>query len=501
MVSRALVGRDAELDRIRSFLDDVPGGARVLLLSGPAGIGKTSVLVSAIEEATARGFRVVSTRPVEVETHLPFAALIDLLDGLADDHLSELAVPQRSAVEAALLRGSVARPPDPIGVSLGVLTILRRAAAEQPLLLAIDDVPWLDDSSARVLEFVVRRLAAEPVALLAARRTSGESSEDLPGLVRSAGAERRATLDIGPLELNETDRLLRGHLQLELDRSTLQRLHETSGGNAFFALELGRALQRQPSDADRLPIPASLAELVGARIDALSPDASRIVLFAACLNHPTRTLLTAALGDGAVTTGLLAAAEAGIIELTGETVRFTHPLLAAHRYGRASDDERREAHRKLAEVVSELEERAKHLALATSAPDPEVAAALEAAAEVARSRGAADAAADLTERAAALTPTDDPESARRRMFVAATYHAIAGDLLRARRLLRQLLESAEPGPHRRLVLTELAHLLLILNERPEAGRLLREALEMADDDPRTKIAIERELAGVAYLSW
>ena len=500
MAIRRVVGRAQELDLIGSFLDEVAGGARALVLSGPAGIGKTTLFLAAVEEATRRGFQVAVSRPVEVETHLPFAGLIDLVDGLADAHLSALPEPQRVAVEAALFRTTVEMAPDPLGVSLGVLNILRRAASDRPLVLAIDDVPWLDESSARVLEFAIRRLDAEPFGLLAARRATGARVAERSGLIAGLPADRLATIDVGPIALMDTDRLLRDNLALELNRSALDRIHSTSGGNALYALELGRMLQRRPEDDELLKIPESLSDLVSARLGALPAAAAQLVLYAACLTNPMRPQLVAALGDDLVAEGLPPTVAAGVLETSGDSIRFSHPLLAAARYSSASDDERRDAHRRLAAVSEGLEERARHLAVATAAPDPVVADLLEASATEARTRGAADAAASLMERSAALTPAADRATAGRRIIAAAGHHAVAGDVRRARSLLEGLLATPSDNPFQCRVRTELGHLLMFQNDLHNAGELLKEALATASDDPRTRVAIERDLAGVAHLT-
>src|SRR4051794_10475756 len=141
------VGRSAGPAETDRFVDAARTGLQALLLSGQAGIGKTSLWKAADDRATERGFRVLVSRPTEVETQLSFAALVDLLDELFDKILPQLPEPQQEALGAALLRVAPGAVPSPLGVSLGVLGAIRAAAEVAPVLIAVDDVPWLDPSS------------------------------------------------------------------------------------------------------------------------------------------------------------------------------------------------------------------------------------------------------------------------------------------------------------------------------------------------------------------
>src|SRR5688572_24980228 len=124
-----VVGRKDELDAIDGFLESIEGGrAPVMLLSGMAGIGKTTLWNAGVGSARDRRYRVVTARPTEVETGLAFASLGDLLSPLLDTPSSALPGPQREALDAALMRVATAAPPQPLGVSLGALHVLRAAA-------------------------------------------------------------------------------------------------------------------------------------------------------------------------------------------------------------------------------------------------------------------------------------------------------------------------------------------------------------------------------------
>ena len=379
-----LVGRDEELAAVVAFLESTASLPGALLLEGEAGIGKTTLLRAGIMAASQSGFCVVSTRPVEAESSLSFVALGDLLEeqlGKVEDALPD---PQRQALRVALLLSEPeGRPPDQRAVGIGVLSTLRALAGAAPLLVAIDDLQWLDRGSATVLQFALRRLDDEPIALLAACR-SGQ--EQIPLELEATFPERVHRVRVGPLSLGALTRLLRDRLDTTFARPTLRRIHESSGGNPFFALELARALERhgRPLDpGEPLPVPARVHELARGRLASLPAETRAALQAAAALSQPTVALVSAvARGDRNV---LEPAIRAQIVALDGDRIRFTHPLLSAAAYEDA--DSREELHARLAEVVVDPEERAHHLAHAAPGPDSSVAAALEEAARGAAARG------------------------------------------------------------------------------------------------------------------
>jgi DNA-binding CsgD family transcriptional regulator len=435
--AESLLGRNAELAQIATALEgELPAA---LVLEGEAGIGKTRVWEEGLRTASAVGFRVLTTRAAGSEVQLSFAGLGDLLYAVVGDALPLLPRPQRRAVEAALLLEDPEDVlPDPRSVGLGFLGILRFLSEASPLIVAVDDLQWLDSPSGGALRFALRRLESEPIGLLCAVR--GTPGAPLPfELGRAVGDDRLLRILLGPLSLGALHELLRSRLGLNVPRRTLIRVAETSGGNPFFALEIGRELQRRgirPSAAEPLPVPDNLGELVRDRIVRLPARTRRLLLAAAALAQPTADVLEAASGDPRHADADLASAlRAGVLELEGERVRFTHPLLAAVAYSEASVGERRRVHEALAGVASAPEERARHLALAGAGSDIEIAAALEHAAGGSAKRGAPDAAADLCEQAARLTPTGRDADRDRRTMAAAEYCFVAGETARARALL------------------------------------------------------------------
>jgi DNA-binding CsgD family transcriptional regulator len=487
-----LVGRDEELNALVAFVrsrESLPGA---LLLEGEAGIGKTTLLQAGVAAAFETGFRVLSTRPVEAESTLSFVGLGDLLGDQMEEVRPALPGPQQRALEVALLlREPVERPPDRRAVASAALGALRALAEPGPLLLVIDDLQWLDRGSSSVLQFALRRLADEPIALLAACRDADgaaplEPASAFPG-------ERLQRVRVGPLSLGALGRLLRDRLETAFARPTLRRIHESSGGNPFFALELARALElrgRPPEPGERLPVPAELHALAAGRLTSLPAETVVALEAAAALSQPTLALVSAATGTGPDV--LEPAVEAGVVELDGGSVRFTHPLLAAAACG--SPARRRALHGRLAELVADPEQRARHLALAALGPDRTAAGALEEAARGAAARGSSAAAAELAEQAARLTPAARPEEARRRSADAASYHFESGDSRRARAILTRLASELPPGPERAEILVRLALTRAYDDDVHAATDLNRQAAEEAEADSLTRA---KALTGVS----
>jgi DNA-binding CsgD family transcriptional regulator len=345
-----------------------------------------------------------------------------------------------------------------LAIGLAVHDVLRALAQQSPLLVAVDDVQWLDAGSTGVLEVALRRLRNDPIGvLLAARRTAGGTTP--LGLERSLPEHRLTVLSVGPLTLGALHHLLGDRLGLELSRPELARVHEASAGNPYFALELGRELVRtrsRPSAGRNLRVPESLQELLGGRVAQLPDETVDVLLAISALARPTVELVAAAHGDVAQAREAISlAGREEIVELEDSRVRFVHPLLASICYQRAPVWKRRAVHRALAAAVTDIEERARHLALAAEGPDVTVASELDAAAGQAVARGATAAAAELLELAAQLTP-DSPALARQRRVRAAGFHRLAGDLTRAQTMLEQLLREVSPGTERADILFELA---------------------------------------------
>jgi DNA-binding CsgD family transcriptional regulator len=490
---QSILGRDAELAELEHFIESLPAGPSALVLEGAAGIGKTTLWQAGVALARTRGHQVLTCRAAESEARLSYASLGDILDV----DLPDVPAPQKRALDAALLRAEIeGAPPDQRAVSVASLGVLRGLAAFGPLVIAIDDIQWLDAPTTKVLSFVVRRLEKEPIALLVARRV-GSISDPLV-LARATPELNLRRLSIGPLSEEAMTRLLRDRTAGTLTHPTLLRLHRISSGNPFFALEIARALAAQgtpPRPGEPLSVPEDLQELLGARLARHSAAAMDSLLVVAAAGRPTEDLvLAAAARRERAPAAITKAEEAGIVRRADGRIDFTHPLLGSTVYGAATAAARRSVHRRLADLVADTEERARHLALATSGWDTHVAQALDEAARHARARGAPDAAAELSELARRLTPPYESADILRRTVEAAEHHFDAGDATRATALLEEAVETAPPGDDRANILFHLASISWLDMRRVQG--LAEDSLEEAGEDAELLTSIHEHLAWV-----
>ena len=491
-MSTSVVGRDAELGALHDFVTGISDGASALVLEGDAGMGKTTLWRAAVAAAETAGLRVLRAEPAESETALSFSGLGDLLDSVLEEALEPLPSGQRSALARALvLEESEARPPDAHAVGVALLNALRGLSTTRELLVAVDDVQWLDAASAGALAYAARRLNSEHVGVLLARR-SGVESLLMDELRRTP---RCGDLAVGPLDLTALHQVVQSHLGAALPRPLLAEIHQASGGNPFYALEIVRTLTRSGVSVEAgrpLPVPDSLHDLVHGRLLALPSESRDFLAAAAAHAHPTISITEEASGvDRRV--GLPPALEARIVETVDERIRFTHPLLAAGALETADSQRRAEIHARLAELLEDPEARAWQLAASVQAPDEDVAATLEGAARHARARGAPRPAALLLDRARHLTPPDQTEEACRRAVDAAYLHYESGDSVRAAEQLQAVIANLAPGGLRARALMRLAR-VRSYQAQDEATALFLQAIDEADDDRET-LAVAHE--GVA----
>jgi DNA-binding CsgD family transcriptional regulator len=398
-----LLDREAERAALDGLLADLRSGrGRALVVRGEAGVGKSALLEYAA--GAAADMRVARAAGVESEMELAFAGVHQLCAPLLG-RLEDLQGPQRDALGIAFgLRAGAA--PDRFLVGLAVLTLLSEAAGDRPLLCVVDDAQWLDRASAQVLAFAARRLLAEPVGLIFAAREPGEQFEGL------------ANLQVRGLPDQDARTLLHSTVRFRLDEQVRDRIVAETAGNPLALLELPRGLS-----------PAQLAGglgLVGAlsarieqgfqqRLEALPSDTRSLLLVAAAEPTGDPVLIWQAAGQLGIPATATAAAQADGLLQAGTRVRFRHPLVRSAVYSAASLEERRAAHRALAEVTDrdrDPDRRAWSLAAATPGPDEEVAAELERSAGRAQARGGMAAAAAFLQRAVELTAESTRRSER-----------------------------------------------------------------------------------------
>lgn len=485
-MSLEIVGREEEVAAVRAFLCEALETPALLVLEGEAGIGKTVLWKAGVEDAQRRGSCVLVSRPAEAEQALAYSGLGDLFEPVREQVLPALAAPRRRALELALLldeptsTGAV----DPRALGIAVRNALQLLAENAPVLVAIDDVQWLDAASAGALVFALRRLDANPVRLLLARRLGDDGQPSQ--LEQTLPDENIRRLSLGALSVGALHILLRNRVGRVFARQTLLRIHEHSGGNPFFALELARALGSEVDPMQPLPVPHTLEGLVRERLAGLPESTREALALAAALGAPSESLLIRA---GVDAQALGPAVDAHVIEREDGALRFTHPLLSSVLYADLASG-RRGVHRRVAEIVDDPLVRARHLALATDGVNPEVAEVLDNAARTASERGAAALAAELAEHALRLTSLVGRDERRRRALAAARAHHAAGEWTRARTIATDLLAETELGSSRPDALLLLAEL-----ERFDLSiALLEEALRESRSRPALQSTIHCRLA-------
>jgi DNA-binding CsgD family transcriptional regulator len=479
-----IVGREQELASLHAFIGETEEGPGALVLEGEAGIGKSILWEAAVEHARSQELIVLSTRPAEAERALGYAALTDLLEPVMDDVLPRLLTPRRRALEIALLREEASGDPvDRRTLAVAVRDTLQLLGARSPTLLAVDDVQWLDPSSARALAFALRRLDGNPVRVLLARRVAEGVQES--ELERALGSGRVRELTVEGLSVGALHRLLRDRLQRPFARQTLLAIHERTAGNPFFALELARVLPENVDPLEPLPVPETVDELLGARISALPAPTRDALALAAAAGTTSASLLERA---GVSADALDAAVAARVIEAKGGEIHFTHPLLASVVY-QDLGDERQGVHARVAQILEDPVHRARHVALSTATPDADVARSLDDASALASDRGAAAHAAELAQQALRLTPWDAKDERPRRALAAARAHLAAGEWTHARTIANDLLAETKRGPLR-------AETLLLLAEFEHddlAVPVLEEALRHVASRPRLEALVHIRL--------
>ncbi len=499
-MQQSIIGREAELGRIETFLERNSAAPRITLIEGRAGAGKTTLWSAAMERAQLRSWRVLRSRPTDAEATFAYAGLGDLLEAVPDDELLDLPPPQRTALRVALLRDEPEGPnPEPRAVAVAVLNVIRSLSTQRPVLVAVDDFQWLDLASAQVLEFAMRRLDGD-VRFLLARRVDN-AGDGMSALDRAVDAVPHQTVDVGPMAVEAISRVLRDRLGRALPRSTTRRIHATSGGNPLYALELGRAsLQAPPAGGavGDLPIPRTLLELVGEPIRALPAATQHALAVVAMLAAPTMNLVAGAVRASADQV-LRPAADANIVSVEGDLIRFVHPLHAEAARSRLTAGQQREIHARLAGLLADPEQRARHLALATLDTDEAAAAALEEAAMRAGARGAPDAAAELAALARRCTPPDRAEDLQRRALYEGWLLLVTGEYSRIFELRDGLLSSPMDDDSR----WAWRHLVAVVYcwglDLRKGVALYREAIADLADDERRRLPWEGGMTGALDL--
>jgi DNA-binding CsgD family transcriptional regulator len=488
-----LVGRQAELARLGELLAAArEGRSGALVITGEAGIGKTALCQAAVD--MAEGMQVIRARGVASESELLFAGLTELFGG-AGEFLPALPDRQRAAMEGALAIGPPASA-DPFAVRVATLGLLAALAEEGPLLCIVDDLQWVDASSAQALTFAARRVQAEGIAMLFAARPGDESADLMAGLDR---------LPVEGLSALATSEVLSTVAGAVVDADVARSLHRSTGGNPLALAELpGLLSPSQLLGAEPLPDPLPAGPMTDRafrrRIAALGPETRAALVAAAATGTGELSILEPALGQlGLALTALEPAEEAGIILVTDGRVEFLHPLIRSAAYYGALAPSRRRAHAAIAASLADGDTRRPwHLGAAALGPDAAVADALAASAVDARRRGGHVDAASALERSAQLTP--DPDTRARRLGEAAVDLNLGGRPARAVVLAAEAMTFVrDDGLRADLELVHSAYLILIGQPENAYRRLMSEAAEFEATEPWRAAILQMAAVAPCYL--
>ena len=450
----ALAGRDGDLGTIRAFIDQVSVGGAALLMTGDPGVGKSALLDVAHEMAMTAGIRVLRAAGVRFEADVSFSGLNQLLLPLGEE-LAQISTRHESALKMALGL-SAGPPPDRLVVSNAALAVLRQAAADRPLLVILDDLPWLDQASSLVVGFAARRLAGCRVGLLAASRT---------GTATIFGGSGLPQHEVRPLGSQAAADLVDARFP-ELAPDVRERVLAEAQGNPLALLELPAAL----SDLQRcalaalpaiLPLSRRLQALFTSRVSDL-PGPTRYLLMLAAVEGTGDLAVLQAARAGQEVDDLAPAEQAGLVHVEEDTGRlaFCHPLIRSAVLQLSANEELRQAHRALAaQFGDQPERRAWHLANSVLGPDEEVAGLLERVARDRLRRGDAGNAVAALLRSAQLSLRSCDRGLRLAQAACVSV-TVTGELPRARQLLadaRQAVPDLDRSLHASVAS---AHLLL-----------------------------------------
>jgi class 3 adenylate cyclase/DNA-binding CsgD family transcriptional regulator len=473
-----LIGREDECELLDELLDDARASrSRALVIRGEAGVGKSALLLHAIDRAEK--FRVLRATGFESDAELAFSGLLQLLRPLLD-RLDELPDHQADA-----LAGAVGLKPgqevERLQIGVATLGLIALAAEDHDILLAVDDAQWLDSASNDAILFASRRLEADRVAVVLTVR-EGERDYSTTGLEE---------LRLEGLDQHASGLLIAARSSVELAPGVADRLYELTNGNPLALVELPHVLSEPQLHGEEpfeqpLNLGTRVEQVFRGRMEALSPAAQRALLIAAASESDRLDTIAAALAqDGVDFSALQEAEDAGLITFVDQSLLFRHPLARSAVYHSAAPSERRAAHATLAKALCDprdIERRAWQLASATFGPDEAVAHALEQAADAARERAGYGGASAAYERAARLTP--DQDSRVRRLLAAGDAAWNAGQTPRAVALLEEGLADCRDPVTRGRLLNARAHIQRHTADSRIAYPWFIEAAELLDDvDP------------------
>lgn len=409
-----LLEREHELDRLAELAARArTGNGGGVLIEGPAGIGKTSLLVAARSSMIAEGILTLEASGGELERSFAYGVARQLLEPVlttGPPARRAAALAGAGAVAAALVSASTTpAPSSPAAAAHALYWMVANLAAEQPLALLVDDAQWADEASLEWLVHLARRLAGVPVLIVATWRTGEPAAPEL-----LADHLRRELTLLRPDALSHeaVRQLAQGDLGSAATERVSHECHRASGGNPFLLAALLRALASGAADLTEIEHVTleTVARSVRARIARLDVAAQPLAEAVAILGRDADLHHAAALARISPDEAVAAAdalAAVGVFEADAP-LGFVHPLVRAAIYGNVPAQRRAEAHRatarRLAHEGASIELIAVHLLASAPAGDPWVADCLQQAGHAALRGGAPAEAARLLDRARAEPP-------------------------------------------------------------------------------------------------
>jgi len=401
-----ILGREREREAIDRLLSRARlGVSGTLVVLGEPGVGKTALVEDAVSGLD--DMHLLRATGLEAERHLPFGGLLQLLRPVLD-RIDELPPPQTAALAGALAISEAAPGSgDRFMIGASVLALLARYAEDLPLAVVVDDLQALDRPSAEAILFATRRLAADPVAVLATAR-SPESDHLVSGLpvLRLEGLDPRSATVLVARATGGTP-----------PASRLGPLLRLADGNPLALLELaGADLDALATDPADLPtrVPEAVTAAFTQRLELVGDDARRALLVAAVCGDDLTVTTAACAALGLAGDALAEAEDGGLVSVRAGRLTFRHPLLRSAVYSGAGARERRAAHLAVVGALpdGDADRRAWHLSEGVWGLDAGLADLLAEAGERARTRTAYSVASGAFERSARLSPDPAPRADR-----------------------------------------------------------------------------------------
>jgi DNA-binding CsgD family transcriptional regulator len=497
VTSRQLVGRADQLATLRSVAAAAAAGeARVVLVSGDAGIGKTRLIREATAQARASGFMTALGGCVQLgEVSVAYAPLVealrDLRTQLGENAMNELLGPGLADIGALLGSGGGAAAQSSGPIFEHVLGLLTRLALRQPVMLVLEDLHWADASTRDLVAFLARNLRDARVVLLLSYRAD-EMHRRHPVRAMLAGLERHQQVErvsLAGLRREDLVRLLSEISAGTIPDEDVDELLIRSDGNPFYVEELVAA-----GDI-RTGLPETLADVILGRVSRLSEQTQAVLHDAAVLGYEVDDVLLEQVTGRPVTAALREAVSDQLLVIDGDSCRFRHALVREALYDDLLPGERERLHVATAQAIEAYDRLDEHVRWALLAhhwdaagmPVRAYGASLQAGREAERVHAFADAAAHYERALRLYDRSPDPGIERSELLLRAANAVHASSMspraaTLAEAALRELGEDAPPE-RRALVHERIGRFNWLLNRSEASHQAYERAAALLDGRP------------------